>query len=115
MRPKATLTTVLVFVTTSTKAEAKKIAQALLEKRLIACANIYGPVESSFWWQGKIDEAKEFLVFIKSDQQLVAKLAEVVEQMHSYEVPEVLAIPIVGGFQPYLKWLRETLVVSGEQ
>ncbi len=114
MSVKAALTYILAFMTTSTKAEAKKIAQTLLEKRLIACANIYGPVESRFWWQGKIDEAKEFLVFMKSDQRLVDRLVEVVKQMHSYEVPEVLTIPIVGGYHPYLEWLRETLSVSGE-
>lgn len=103
------MTNVLVFMTTSTKREAQKIVQSLLEKRLIACANVYGPVESHYWWQSKIEKAKEILVLMKSKQNLVPKLAQAVKEIHSYEVPEILAVPIVQGYQPYLKWLNSTL------
>jgi len=105
---------IMVFMTTATRREAQKIAQKLLHKYLIACANIYGPVESRFRWQGKIEKAEEFLVLMKSDQRLFAKLAKAIKEMHSYKVPEILAIPIVKGFQPYLEWLNESLARSGE-
>lgn len=108
------VTHVLVLMTTATKREAQKIAQNLLAKRLIACANIYGPVESRYRWQGKIEGAKEFLVLMKSNLQLFAKLARAVKELHSYEVPEILAIPIIEGFRPYLDWLDASLTHSGE-
>jgi len=105
---------ILVFMTTANKREAKKIAQNLLNRRLIACANIYGPVESHFLWQNKIEKTKEFLVLMKSNQKLFTKLSKTIKEMHSYEVPEILAIPIVEGFQPYLEWLGSSLADSGE-
>jgi len=103
-----------VLMTTHARREAQKIAQNLLERRLIACANIYGPVESHFWWQSKIEKAEEFLVLMKSNQKLFAKLAKAIKEMHSYDVPEILAVPIVEGFQLYLKWLKATLADSGD-
>ncbi len=105
---------ILVFMTTGSKREAQRIAQVLLEKRLIACANIYGPVESHFWWQGKIEKAKEFLVLMKSHQSLFSKLSQAVKKIHGYDVPEILGVPIVEGFQPYLQWLDSVLATSGE-
>jgi len=108
------MTNIMVFMTTATKQEAKKIIQNLLDRRLIACANIAGPVESHFRWQSKIEKAEEFLVLMKSNQKLFAKLAKAIKEMHSYKVPEILAIPIVEGFQPYLKWLNASLATSGE-
>lgn len=108
------MTNILVFMTTANRREAKKIAQNLLNRRLIACANIYGPVESHFWWQNKIEKAEEFLVLMKSNQKLFTKLSKAIKEMHSYEVPEILAIPIIEGFQPYLEWLDTSLADSGE-
>lgn len=108
------MTNVLVLMTAATKREAQKIAQKLLDKHLIACANIYGPVESRYRWQGKIEKAREFLVLMKSSQRLFAALSESVREIHSYEVPEVLALPIVEGFKPYLDWLNTSLADSGE-
>jgi len=105
---------IIVFMTTGSKREAQRIAQALLEKRLIACANIYGPVESHFWWQGKIEKANEFLVLMKSHQSLFSKLSNTAKKMHGYDVPEILGVSIVEGFQPYLKWLDSVLAASGE-
>jgi len=104
----------MIFMTTGSKREAQRITQVLLEKRLIACANITGPVESHFWWQGKIEKANEFLVLMKSHQSLFSKLAKTVKQMHSYDVPEILGVSIVEGFQPYLEWLNSVLFSSGE-
>jgi len=103
------MTSVMVFMATATKQEAQKIARSLLNKHLIACANILAPVESQYWWQGKIERAKEFLVLMKSDEKLFEKLCETIKKMHSYEVPEILALPIVKGWQPYIKWLNTSL------
>ena len=100
---------ILVFMAAASEAEAQKVSLMLLEKHLIACANILGPVESMFWWQGKIDTAKEYYVIMKSDEKLFKKLSETVKKVHSYDVPEILAVPIVKGWQPYLRWLNNSL------
>lgn len=108
------MTNILVLMTTQNKREAQKIAKKLLERRFVACANIYGPVESRFWWRKKIEKAEEFLILMKSHQKLFAKLAKAVKEMHSYEVPEIIAMPIVEGYQPYLEWLNTSLSDTGE-
>ena len=105
---------VVVIVTTPNKEEALKIVRSLLKEKLIACANIVGPASSLFWWQGKIDEAKEFLVFMKSHKNLFEKLSERVMEIHSYDVPEIIALPIIEGSPPYLDWLRASLQSVGE-
>ena len=100
---------VIVMVTTASKQEAEKIAQQLLKERLIACANIIGPVSSLFHWAGKMEKAEEFLIFMKSRKELFEKLTETVKALHSYEVPEILIFPIVGGSEAYLDWLGSCL------
>jgi periplasmic divalent cation tolerance protein len=100
---------IIVLVTTANKVEAEKIAQTLLKERLIACANILNPVTSFFFWSGKIDKAEECLMVMKSRRDLFAELAECLKGLHSYEVPEVLAIPIVEGSAAYLAWIGEVL------
>ena len=100
---------IIVMVTTPSKEEALKIVRQLLNDRLIACANIVGPVSSLFWWKDEIDEATEFLVLMKSREELFQKLSERVKELHSYEVPEVIALPITAGSPPYLKWLDACL------
>jgi len=96
---------VIIVVTTPSKQEAEKIAQHLLDKRLIACANIIGPVSSLFCWSGKTEHAEEYLMLLKSRKDLFEKLSETVKALHSYEVPEILVLPIVGGSEGYLNWL----------
>lgn len=105
---------IVVIMTTSNKEEAAKIVRSLLKERLIACANIVGPVSSLFWWQGKIDEENEFLVFMKSHKSLFERLSERVTEIHSYEVPEIIALPIIEGSPPYLKWLKTSLQLVSE-
>jgi len=105
---------IVVIMTTSNKEEAAKIVRSLLKERLIACANIVGPVSSLFWWQGKIDEENEFLVFMKSHKSLFERLSERVTEIHSYEVPEIIALPIIAGSPPYLKWLKTSLQLVSE-
>ena len=97
------------IVTTSSKQEAEEIAQHLLRERLIACANIIGPVSSLFHWSGKIEKAEEYLIFMKSRKDLFEKVAETVKALHSYEVPEILALPIVKGSKAYIDWLESCL------
>jgi periplasmic divalent cation tolerance protein len=100
---------ILVLVTTANKEEAEKIAQKLLGDKLIACANIISPITSYFHWSGKIDCADECLVVMKSRMDLFGALVEYVKGLHSYEVPEVLALPIVAGSESYLGWMGEVL------
>ena len=100
---------IVVIMTTLNKEEAVKIVGSLLEERLIACANIVGPISSIFWWEGKIDEASEFLVFMKSHKNHFERLSERVMEIHSYEVPEIIALPIIKGSPSYLEWLSASL------
>jgi periplasmic divalent cation tolerance protein len=100
---------IIVLVTTPNKAEAEKIAQTLLKEKLIACANLINPVTSLFHWLGKVDRAEECLVVMKSRIDLFAELAERLKVLHSYEVPEILALPIVEGSKAYLGWMGEVL------
>jgi len=106
------MTAIVVLLATATKQEAQRIVQECLGKHLIACANIIGSVESQFWWQQKIEKAREFLVFMKSDEKLFDRLSEAIKEMHSYEVPEILALPIVKGWSPYLEWLNTSLSLA---
>jgi len=96
-------------MTASNREEAVKIVRVLLEERLIACGNIVDSVSSFFWWKGKIEDEKEVLVIMKSDERLFKKLSKRVRELHSYDVPEVLALPIVDGSPSYLEWLKGCL------
>ena len=103
---------VIVFVTVSSKEEAEKISQQLLEEKLVACANILGPITSHFYWLGKIDCVEEFLVLLKSRMDLFNALSEKIKSLYSYEVPEILALPVVAGSRDYLNWFGESLKKS---
>jgi periplasmic divalent cation tolerance protein len=100
---------IIIFVTAKDKEEAEKISQLLLKERLIACANIVNPVTSFFHWAGKDESAEECLIVMKSRQDLFGQVAQHVKRLHSYEVPEVLALPIVEGSKAYLDWMRAIL------
>jgi len=99
----------MVYVTASSKVEAEKIARVLLEERLIACVNVLGPVSSFFHWEGKIDSAKECLMIMKTEARLFADLEVRVRALHSYEVPEILAVPVVAGSAGYFDWMNTVL------
>lgn len=99
----------IVFMTASNREEAMKIVRTLLEERLIACGNIVDSVSSLFWWKGEIEEEKEVLVIMKSNEKLFKKLPKRVKELHSYDVPEILALPIVDGSSSYLEWLKRFL------
>jgi periplasmic divalent cation tolerance protein len=98
---------VVILVTTGTEAEARKIAELLLSKRKAACVNIVPRVDSSFWWQGKLGSARESLLIIKTRASLLPEIIEMVKSVHSYEVPEIIALPIIGGSEDYLKWIDD--------
>jgi periplasmic divalent cation tolerance protein len=100
---------ILIMVTSANKKEAENITQKLLEEKLIACANIVGPVSSHFHWAGKAQCAEEFLILMKSRMDLFELICEQITRLHSYEVPEVLALPVVAGSKTYLKWLAASL------
>jgi len=100
---------VVVLVTTKDKAEAENISQTLLNEKLIACANIIHPVTSCFVWLGKVENAIECLVVLKSRADLFGELMQRVKALHSYAVPEVLALPIVEGSSDYLAWMSSVL------
>ena len=97
---------IVILVTAKDKKQAQQIARGLLEAKLIACANIVGGVESLFWWQGKIDRSKEVLVILKTKKSLFKKVAAKVKALHSYQTPEVIALPIVDGREDYLSWIE---------
>lgn len=99
---------IVVFVTASNRDEAEKIANSLVEKKLIACANIVPDVKSIFWWEEKIDRSDEVLLIIKSQESLFDEILKTVKEIHSYDVPEVIAFPIIKGNEDYLKWIKES-------
>jgi periplasmic divalent cation tolerance protein len=99
----------MVYVTTASRVEAEKIAQVLLDERLVACVNIVGPVFSLFHWEGGVDSVEEYLMIMKTRESLFTVLEKRVGALHSYEVPEIIAVPIVAGSVAYFDWLACTL------
>jgi periplasmic divalent cation tolerance protein len=99
----------IIFITAAHKKEARLIAQALLKNKLAACVNIIDKIESFFWWQGKIDCAEEALLLVKSKKSKLPKIIKLVKSLHSYSVPEIIALPIIAGEKKYLKWIDESL------
>lgn len=100
---------VIAFVTTESNEEAKRIAKALVERKLAACVNVIPQVVSYYWWDGKIASDQEAKLVIKTKSGLMEKLIETVKNLHSYEVCEVTCVPIVGGNADYLNWIGEVV------
>ncbi|HYA27129.1 MAG TPA: divalent-cation tolerance protein CutA [Thermodesulfovibrionales bacterium] len=98
---------VVVFITASGEEEAARIAHAILAARIAACVNIVKGMRSMYRWKGKIEDEAEVLMIAKTRGALFERLSEKVKELHSYTVPEVIAIPIISGAEGYLKWLRE--------
>jgi len=103
------LSDIVVLITTSSEEEAHRIADLLLNQRKAACVNIVPRIDSLFWWQGKLDSAQESLLIVKTQASELKEITELVEGAHSYEVPEIIALPIIGGNEDYLKWLNTTI------
>lgn len=96
----------VVFVTAPTGAATKKLVGVLLRKRLVACVNVIPAIQSSYWWNGKIENGKESLLIMKTRRALFTKLKLEVVRHHPYTVPEILALPVTDGHLPYLKWIE---------
>ena len=100
-------TEIVILITTADEQEAQVISKLLLENRLIACANIVPKVSSMFWWQGNLESEEECMLILKTKTPLLDKIVDEVKSAHSYDIPEVIALPIIGGNQDYLNWIKE--------
>jgi len=98
---------VVVLVTSINMEEGQKIASMLLAERKVACVNVVKEVDSMFWWKNKVQYTKETLLIIKTNSAMLDDIVAMVKKVHSYEVPEVIALPIIGGSSDYLKWVNE--------
>ena len=100
---------IVILITSDSAEEADHIARVLLEKKKVACVNIVRGIDSYFWWEEKIDTARENLLIAKTKASLLPEIVEVVRKVHSYDVPEVIALPIIGGNQDYLDWIEQSV------
>ena len=96
---------IVVLMTTDSKEEAHSITDLLLSQRKAACVNIVPRVDSLFWWQDKLDSAQESLLIVKTKASVLNEIVSLVKELHSYDVPEIIALPIIGGNQDYLEWI----------
>jgi len=98
---------IIIFITAADEQEAKAIAKLLLESKIIACANIVPKVDSMFWWQGKLESEAECMLILKTKLSLLDEVVDMVKAAHSYDVPEIIALPIIGGNPDYLNWIQD--------
>jgi periplasmic divalent cation tolerance protein len=98
---------VQVQTTTDSRAEAVELARAAVEARLAACGQVAGPIASAYWWEGQVERAEEWLVLLKLPADRFAALAAFLAERHSYDEPEIIAVPIVAGSAAHLTWVRE--------
>jgi periplasmic divalent cation tolerance protein len=98
----------VIFVMTANRSEADRIAEALVEGKLAACVNIVGPIRSIYRWRGAIEKANEYMLVVKAPARHFSRLERRVRELHSYEVPEIVAVPLTAGSKPYLAWLAES-------
>ena len=112
-RPAPTGDYVVVFCTVPSKELGAALSQALLQAGLVACVNILPGVESHFVWQGKVEVDQELLLMIKTRSALVPRVTAHIRQQHTYDEPEVIAVPITGGSQGYLDWVRANTAGAG--
>ena len=100
---------ILVLTTAGSEAEARNIAYALVDRKLAACANIIPRIQSIYRWQGKIEESEEYLLLIKTTADHFTKVRDAIQELHSYDLPECIAVPISNGSDPYIKWIGTAL------
>lgn len=100
---------IVAFVTAANLEEAQNLSNRLIETKLAACVNIIENIKSIFWWQGKVESGKEVLLVIKSTKSKLSAIIKLVKSLHSYKVPEIIALPIIGGEKNYLRWIDESL------
>jgi periplasmic divalent cation tolerance protein len=99
----------LLLTTAGTEEEARRIAHGLVERRLAACVNVVPRIASVYRWQEKIEEAEEWLLMIKTTEAAFARVCEGIQELHSYELPECIGIPITAGSPAYLKWIEDSV------
>jgi periplasmic divalent cation tolerance protein len=102
-----------VHSTTASREEADKICGAVVEARLAASAQVIGPIRSSYWWQGSVRRAEEYFLLMKTTRERFGELARLIRTNHSYEVPNIIAVPIVEGTEDYLGWISSETRASG--
>jgi periplasmic divalent cation tolerance protein len=100
---------IIVFVTCGCHEEAEKIASQVVERKLAACVNLVPGIESWYWWEGKINHDQEILLMMKTVQEKFDLLLEAIRGIHSYTVPEIVALPIHQGFDKYLQWVADSV------
>ncbi|HEX3106953.1 MAG TPA: divalent-cation tolerance protein CutA [Terriglobales bacterium] len=100
---------VLVLTTAGNDAEARKIANELVERRLAACVNIVPRIQSVYRWQGKVESAEEFLLIIKTTKPRGTEVQAAIRELHSYDLPELVVISMDDGSQEYLQWIEESV------
>jgi len=100
---------IMVLTTTESEEEAEKISEELIEQDLGACVQIYGPIRSTYSWKDKVERCEEWMCFIKTSSDKFSEVEEKIKEGHSYENPEIIALPIIGGSQEYLKWVDDNL------
>ena len=100
---------IVIFITAPNKKEAQKIASGLVKNKLAACVNIVDKIESVFFWNGKINRAKEVLLIVKSRKDKFKKIVKFVKANHSYQVPEIISLSITSGLASYLRWINDYL------
>jgi periplasmic divalent cation tolerance protein len=103
---------IVVFSACGSQDEAAQLARRLLEARLAACVNVIMQIRSYYWWKGKIEESSEWLLVVKTSRELFEQVRSVLEAAHSYELPEVLALPVVAGSPNYLAWIDRELAAG---
>ena len=96
-----------VRTTAAKREDAARIAGVLVEKRLAACAQIVGPIASTYWWQGKVETAEEWLCLAKARKEDYRKIERAIKELHPYQMPEIIAVPVCAGSTEYLRWVRE--------
>lgn len=98
----------MIITTCGNEDEAVRIADQLLNERLIACANWF-PVRSAYWWEGECEHTQEFMVFMKTTEKNLESVKSAVRTLHSYQNPEVIQVSVAGGSEEYLNWIRESV------
>ena len=100
---------IIIFSTFPDSDTARTVSQKLLETKVVACASIIENIVSHFWWQGAIDNAREVLLIAKTEKSYFDRVESLIKNNHSYEVPEIIALPIVAGHAPYLDWISQSV------
>jgi len=103
---------IIVLITASSREEAVTIGTALVDEHLAACVNIVSEVFSIFFWEGRTQDSRETLLIVKSDLSMMDRIVTRVKSLHSYSVPEIIALPIIMGSREYIEWMRSSVKKS---